>query len=235
MHFELRRILHFAPRGHQCGALLVLFAASLAALAAHVGIDILGDVLLPHDTYDDIAHQSRAVMAYTALTIVCGVTIRLLFAALDAARTAPRSRNVRAIVDARSIRAYPALVVVAAFILLTGMEFVDLAAAGHPCADIGDLLGGSIWLGVAITLPVALGAAYAASRVVRWATAVHLIAIRMIGTWFVRRARPANAARFGSRRPLPYFTRTPALTRSATRRGPPARLTTAKARFCSAI
>lgn len=179
----------------------MLFAASIAALAAHVGIDILGDVLLPHDTYDDIAHQSRAVMAYTALTIVCGVTIRLLFAALDAARAAPRSRSARAVVDARLIRAYTALVVVAAFILLIGMEFVDLAAAGHPCDDVGDLLGGSIWLGVAVTLPRSHSA----------------------------RRMPPAASRAG---PPPCIS---SLTRSATRRGPPARLTTAKARFFSAI
>jgi hypothetical protein len=178
--------------------------------------------------YDDIAHQSRTVVASTAVTIVCGAALRLLFAALDAARATPHRGIARPIADARSIRAYVESVVVAAFILLAGMEFVDLALAGQPFDDVGDLLDGSIWLAVGVTLPVALAAAYGTVRVARWAAAAQFIAIRMIGAWFVRRARRSNAARFGPRRPLAYFTHTPALTRSATRRGPPPSLTTAR-------
>lgn len=43
----------------RCRLALLLFVSLAAALVTHFLIDVLGDVLLAHDTYDDVAHASR--------------------------------------------------------------------------------------------------------------------------------------------------------------------------------
>ena len=221
MRFLPRPTLHSAPGGRACTAVLVVLAASVAALAAHIGIDVFGDVMLPHDTYDDIAHQSRTVMMSTALVLIGGAALRFLLAALDAARPGPYHRRANAIGEVTARRTFVALVVGAAFALVVGMEFVDSAFAGLPCDDIGDLLGGSIPLGSGVTLASALAVALAAVRVARWATIAHGMTVRKFGTWFVRRCRPASSAR--SVRRLRFRPSNPliALMRNVTRRGPP--------------
>jgi len=219
--------MHFAHGLRPCAALLVVFAASIAALAAHIAIDVLGDVLLAHDTYDDVAHQSRAVISCTALAVVAGAALRLLLAALDGVRTVPHRRSPLNVVDPRSLGMFVLLVVAASLVLLAGMEMADLAIAGQSFDDCADLLGGSIWLGAGVTLPIALSAAYLVGRIARWATVVEVFAIALVSAWFMRRERRTPAARVGSRRTLRSFARLPALARSTPRRGPPPFLTTA--------
>jgi len=219
--------MHFAQGLRPCAALLVVFAASIAALAAHIAIDLLGDVVLAHDTYDHIAHASRAVISCTALAVVAGAALRLLLAAFDAVRTAPRRRPPINLVDPRSLGVFVLLVVAVSFVLLAGMEMADLAIAGQSFDDCADLLGGSIWLGAGVTLPIALSAAYLVARIARWASVVEVFAIALVSAWFVRRERRTPARCVGSRPTLRSFTRSPAVARSTPRRGPPSFLTTA--------
>lgn len=63
-------------------------AASVAALFAHVGIDLAGDVVLAHDAYGGLAHRSRSEVIAAALTLALGV-LMLVVLALDEAN-APR-------------------------------------------------------------------------------------------------------------------------------------------------
>ncbi len=53
---------------------MTLASAFVAALVAHVAIDVAGDYLLAHDTYDDHAHGSRYV-ASIALAIAAIATL----------------------------------------------------------------------------------------------------------------------------------------------------------------
>jgi hypothetical protein len=227
MPLKLRRVLTFAPGSLPCEALLVFFAASIAALAAHIAIDLLGDILLVHDTYDDITHESRTMIACTALAVVAGGALRLLFAALDAARTLPRRSHASVTVNPRSLRSFVVCVVAATFVILGAMELIDLTFAGQPFDNVAGLLGGSIWLGIGITLPVALCAAFAVARVAHWVTIVQVLAIGLVAALFVSRTRRTFAARCGLRRTLRFLRHAPALTRSTPRRGPPAALTIA--------
>ena len=202
-------------------AQFVFVTAAFAALIAHVAIDALGDILLAHDSYDDIGHGSRTLISCIGLAILVCAGLHRLIALLDETR-AGRSLEGRHTALARHAGvAYTALVVGATFILLVGMESVDLALAGQPLGDAGDLLGGSIVLGIVVTLPAALAVAFGAWRVFRWATLAEFMAIRIIKALLVLGPRRHIATGIRSRAPLRHRVNAPALERSTSRRGPP--------------
>jgi hypothetical protein len=125
-----------------------LVSAFLAALFAHVAIDVAGDYLLPHDAYDDVAHGSRALV----LGIVSAISTALAIGALAAA-----VREARGSLDAlgRALRSsiacgfFGSLAITCVFAtgILIAMECVDVRAAGGAIDDLGDLFGGSLVLG----------------------------------------------------------------------------------------
>jgi hypothetical protein len=133
-------------------AALVALAAVLAALIAHVAIDVAGDYLLPHDTYDGIAHDSRAVFVVAILALSMAVALPLLFDLLGRRcnSTASLLRRVRASLGSPVL--FAVLATGLAVITLVGMEWMDCAAAHAPIDGIEDLFGGSFALGIGLTV-----------------------------------------------------------------------------------
>lgn len=215
--------LHRAPaRQPLAGALLVVIAASLAALIAHVGIDLAGDVLLEHDTYDGIAHDSRALIG---VVVVLSAAAGLLVWLAGAWREATGSRHAGGFLAvALPKRSVPFVLAVIAcgFFILVGMERADTLSAGRSIDDLGDLLGGSPLLGAMTLAPagalvalvtLALGRALCRSR------AAFVRALAILLSAFVPVAARAvfrTATRPSLRLPLDVF------ARSGSLRAPPA-------------
>lgn len=144
--------LRLAPAEHRvAGALLIIIAASLAALIAHVGIDLAGDVLLVRDAYDGIGHDSRAVIAVIVILSSSATLLAWLAGAWREATGRPHAGALLATAMPR--RALPFVIAVAGcgFVILLGMELADTLCAGRAVDDLGDLLGGSPALGAAVT------------------------------------------------------------------------------------
>ncbi len=200
--------------------MFVVIGACAAALIAHIGVDVLGDYLLPHDTYDDIAHASRTALSCLALLGIAVSAFTLIHAGLDDAR-AGKWQRVLANPAPRWSGVYVAFVVIATFAILAAMELADLRLAGASVDDVGDLLGGSLWLGASTTLVVAVAVALGMWRIASWAAGARETAIRLLATWFISRAEPGGAARLATRRPAAHVASLPVLTRSTSKRGPP--------------
>jgi hypothetical protein len=139
------------PASRAFRASLVAIAAAVAALVAHVTIDVAGDYLLARDAYDGIEHQSRAVfvVAIAALALVAGS--RLLFDLLDRRCSSTASLLRLVARDLGSPGAFVLQTIALAFVTLAGMELLDCAAAGTPVDDLADLFGGSLALGLTAT------------------------------------------------------------------------------------
>jgi hypothetical protein len=206
---------------------LPLAAAFLAALLAHVSIDIVGDYVLPHDTYDDPEHGSRWV-ASIALGICAlgalGALGRAVFAETRGRRGAVRAALRMAAPS--SALAFGIAVTAIALPLLAAMAWLDDTAAGIGPDDVADLFGGSIPLGASITAGFALAIAAGLHRFVVFLTGKHRSIVRALEA-FVRifRARTGAALRSVSRLQQNRPRVSAALARCTSgNRAPPARL-----------
>ncbi len=173
---------------------LPLAAAFLAALSAHIAIDVVGDYVLAHDTYDDPAHGSRW-LASIALGISAFVAVWALGrAALAESRGSHNAlrRALRAAVPASSIR-FSGIVTAASLPMLAGMAWLDAVCAGIPVDDAGDLFGGCIPLGTGITVVLAIVVAAAVHRLVALLCRFHRSIVRAVEA-FVRLPRGAVRA-----------------------------------------
>lgn len=147
--------------------LVPLCAALCAAVAAHFAIDVAGDYLLPHDTFDDVAHGSRSVAALAALALGGAVVCGALWAALREARGSDDAFcGTIARLLPRQFWLFAGSVAVASVGLVAAMEGFDVASAGHDTGDAVDLVGGSLALGSTLTLLSSLIASILAWRVV---------------------------------------------------------------------
>jgi hypothetical protein len=126
---------------------LLLLAALSAALLTHFVVDVLGDFVLAHDTYDDLAHGSRQG---GALALGICLVLTLAFAARAALVEARGNEGVLLALLRRAMPRCPwrhwAAVTFFSLILVAVMEACDAAAAGSPCDDLTELLGGSLLL-----------------------------------------------------------------------------------------
>lgn len=131
-------------------AAVLALAGTLAAIAAHVVIDVVGDFALTRDAYDGVAHESRGLLLGLAAVVLGAIALRVLWDAL-----VRRSGSLLAV--SRRLRSgsfwqTAALVSLVAFVMLVGMEMLDSRLAGLPIDGLGDLLGGSILLGTAAAI-----------------------------------------------------------------------------------
>jgi hypothetical protein len=160
---------------------VALASAFIAALVAHVAIDVAGDYLLTHDTYDDDAHGSRYV-ASIALAIAAFVAlstfVRAVIAETRGVRGALRAA-LRSSVPASRV-AFAAIVVSLALPLLLAMAWLDSIVAGVPPDDVGDLFGGSPALGVGTTIVASLATAIAVRALVALAARFHRSIVRVV-------------------------------------------------------
>ena len=149
-------------------ALVPLCAALCAALAAHWAIDVVGDYLLPHDPFDDVAHGSRPVAAGVALALVTVAACGVVWAAVREARGSDDAfcAGVAALLP-RRFWAFAALVAIGSLGLVAVMEACDVALAGTADVDLVELLGASPALGAALTLLASLAVSSLAWRAVR--------------------------------------------------------------------
>jgi hypothetical protein len=203
----------------RAGGVLVFFAvAALAAACAHVAIDALGDVLLAHDTYDDITHDARSVIGAVAFATLLAFGARGMYDAVCAALGRCAARRALVAVARRS--AIGAIVALAIPLLLA-MEWVDAFLAGAPTSDLTALLGGSIALGLSTTVATAVLTGLVATALLRWCCSTQTLLVRIMVAWCVARTAASGAGflRCGDRyiRPIPA----PVHARHAAKRGPP--------------
>jgi hypothetical protein len=137
-------------------ASLAGFAALAGALLAHVAIDFAGDFLLAHDTFDDVAHRSRAVLVAAILAALLALAARLFCHVLDRRSTSANSLLCRMRATLGSATGFILWSAALAVVALAGMELLDCIAAGARVDGIEDLFGGSLALGLGLT--VAIGA-----------------------------------------------------------------------------
>ncbi len=138
----------------------------------HVAIDVLGDYLLAHDTYDDVEHSSRAIVAIVTVGLI---TLGIALAFRAAIREARGSENAfcNALRSAlpRNTAGFLGLAALTAGVILCAMEGCDALLAGQPVDDLGDLFGGSIVFGgtivAAVAVAVGLGAIWCLRRLAR--------------------------------------------------------------------
>jgi hypothetical protein len=163
-------------------AFMVVLAACAAALFAHVAIDLAGDVLLAHDTYDGVDHYSRGEVLAGGLGAAATALLRMVWRALEEARigrSAPRPR-FEEIFGRTPWPFVPAVAALALPTLMT-MELADVLGTGGRVDDLTDLLGGSALLGSGITTIAALLVAVAARRIARFIFSSHDVLVAAIG------------------------------------------------------
>lgn len=163
-----------------------LAAAFLAAISAHVSIDIVGDFVLAHDAYDAPAHGSRW-LASIALA-VCVIAALVAIGRAVVAETRGRRGALRAALCSAlpsSATTFALAVTAAALPLLAAMAWLDDAAAGIGIDDAADLFGGSIPLGAGLTVAFALAIAAALHRFVAFLSHNHRSIVRVVAA-FVR-------------------------------------------------
>ena len=204
-------------------AVVALCVALCAALLAHVAIDVAGDYLLAHDSYDAIEHHSRGFIASSALALALVAIGAALRAALADARGDERAfcALVRASLPASPGR-FAGEILTLTFLGLLAMEALDAALAGQRIDDLADLLGGSSTLGPATAIACGLFATLVAWMSLVRLARVHDVIVRAIAA-FVRLATDevSCATPVSVRRGRPAIT-VPALARRLAGRAPPA-------------
>jgi len=133
------------------GIAVLFSAACVAAVAAHYAIDAAGDYLVPHDTYDHIAHVSRSIATLVAagLTLV-GAFVFLIAALADARRFRGALDAVLGASGLRTPLRLTLAILPATLAVLVSMESIDGRIATGIQPGFASALGGSIWLGSSI-------------------------------------------------------------------------------------
>jgi len=171
-----------------------LAAACLAALSAHVAIDVAGDYVLPHDAYDAPGHGSRWAASFALAALVFAgfwAVVRAALAEARGSRGAVRAA-LRGAVPSGPL-AFAGIVFAAAVPLVLAMAWVDAAASGIGIDDFADLFGGSLPLGLGCTLLFAVAVALGVHRLVRLLSRFHRSIVRAVEA-FVRPARAVSSA-----------------------------------------
>jgi hypothetical protein len=204
---------------HTLPAALFVVAVCVAAFIAHVAIDVVGDYALPHDTYDGVAHDSRVGVVVAAIGLALAAAFGVLWSALQSAcRSSARGRRARVV---GSPLLFGAAVVVAVVALVAGMEAIDVVLAGARVDSVSDMLGGSVFLGLALTLPIALCAALGALRVARFVEHATVLLARVIVAMVMLLNRIAVGDPRAARERAPLFHLLAIHLGRAHKRGPP--------------
>jgi hypothetical protein len=182
--------------GWQTLGVLALCAASAAAALAHYAIDIVGDYALAHDTYDDVAHSSRELVSGIALLLALISASRGLRVCCDLAAYY-RGRAQCAKHNRLETLAFFLTTIGAAACFVPAMECLDGGLAGMPVKEIDDAFGGSLALGLGVTIACALAVGFAIYSVARWLIS-HRDAIATIIETLLRRFSGESAPSGGS-------------------------------------
>jgi hypothetical protein len=176
--------------------LVLLLTALVAAAAAHLLIDYIGDFALAHDSYDGMAHHARTLASAVVLIVAIGGILRLLWSALDDGHAS--TGTFRALVEPvlkLPVWRFAAAVTVVALLAVIAMESADALLDGVRIDDFADVLGGSIPLGIAVTLAMAVCVGVAVSLLFRSLAAVHRDIVEMVCALFVGTRRRTGSQR----------------------------------------
>jgi hypothetical protein len=134
-------------------SLVLLFVAAAAAAAAfsHYAIDVVADYALAHDTYDDVAHGSRDLLSGIAIVLAAALAVRGLRSCCEIG-AARRFRLAGPGLTWRSGLLFVGATAILACAIVPAMELLDAHLAGKVVDDLGDLFGGSVQLGLSLTL-----------------------------------------------------------------------------------
>jgi hypothetical protein len=177
-------------------ALVLVLTALVAAAAAHSLIDIIGDYALPHDSYDGMAHHARTLAFVVVLIISIGGVLRLLWLAIDAGHASTGA--FRALVKpvlAIPVWRFAIAVTLIALLTVIAMESVDALLDGVRIDDFADVLGGSIPLGMAVTLTISICIGAVVSHLFRAVAVAHHMIVEMVHALFVGTGRRAGSQR----------------------------------------
>lgn len=130
---------------------LVLCAAALASAIAHFAIDVAGDFVLAHDSYDHLRHDSRDVLSGVALLVAALLAARGLRICCEIAAK-NRARLLRPALRLRESIGILAGAALTSAAIVPTMEYVDGWLGGSPVHRLADAFGGSILLGLGTTL-----------------------------------------------------------------------------------
>jgi hypothetical protein len=146
---------------------LVFCAAAVGAVIAHVAIDVVGDYALASDSYDYLQHDSRALVGGAALAIAVFLAARGLSACCAiAARN--RTRLPSPPLDARELLAFVLAAVYGSVLFVPAMEWLDGRLDSAPVRHLDEAFGGSLLLGLVITVICAGAVAGLIYALVRW-------------------------------------------------------------------
>jgi hypothetical protein len=201
-------------------ASLAASAVCLAAAFAHIAIDIVGDYVLPHDSYDFIPHNSRDLVTAVGVAVAAVLALRGLRLCCDVA-VANRARLAAQPIGKLWYGAFTIVTIVAAVLLVPAMEVLDGRLDGAPVKELDDAFGGSIALGLGTTVVCAAIVAVLVLAAVRWLVS-HRDSIATILVSLVTFDRSARSASIELRRYVvrpPKRRTAPALRRC--KRGPP--------------
>ncbi|HEY6325232.1 MAG TPA: hypothetical protein VIW73_01775 [Candidatus Cybelea sp.] len=209
------------PVGFRTLFSLALCAAAAGAALAHIAIDVVGDFALSSDSYDHVAHGSRELVTGVALLLAVALAARGLRVCCEIA-SINRYRirvPVRRLPEALGFVGSAAAGSVA---LVPAMEWLDGRLAGAPVLALDEAFGGSILLGVVITVVCATAIALAIYAVARWLLSHRDSIVTIIVTLLRRMADGVRASAYTltSRRFTPRRRRAPNALRLC-KRGPP--------------
>jgi hypothetical protein len=130
---------------------LALCAAAAGAAFAHFAIDVVGDYVLPRDSYDYLDHGSRELMTGLALLLASALAVRGLRVCCEIG-VANRTRLARPALALGHTLGFMIFAITTSVVAVPGMEYVDGLLDGARVDSLGDAFGGSIPLGLATTL-----------------------------------------------------------------------------------
>lgn len=194
--------------------------ALLAAVSAHIGIDVLGDFLVRDDTYDHVAHGSRELFTLVALALAAAAAL-FLFSHLCGV-AASFSQRVRLLQVRRThVVAATGCAVILTLLLVPTMETIDAVRAGGDIESLADAFGGSLLLGICTTIACAFLWSGLVIGVVVWLAHHRDRVARLLAAFFRFRGTHSLCNR-ERRAPAAFLASAPARrARHHSKRGPP--------------
>jgi hypothetical protein len=142
--------------------------------------------MLAHDSYDDVDHSSRGVVALVTLGLACcGIGFGLRAAIREAAGSEDAFCAALRSAIPRGTAAFTVLAILAATGIMCVMEGCDALLAGQQVDDLGDLFGGSIVFGGTIVSITATCVSVLALAALRRLARARRIAVALVA--FLRR------------------------------------------------
>jgi hypothetical protein len=202
-------------------ATVIIFACA-AAVVSHIAIDGIANFVVAHDPFDDVAHGSRSVLALCVAGLFATVAFCTVISGLSDARSrfSAFGRALTA-AGAASACSFALRIAPLCIVLLLSMEAGDALVAGVRIDGAEDLLGGSVPLGLGITICVAIAAAIGARRLLIALGLAHRVLAAAVARLVRLPIRRTSISHFGRLRDGSRAGSSSVLARRAGKRAPP--------------